>query len=297
MARRSDAHRRRQRRMAEAHSAQAQAIEAIAADLTVEDGESTGRRPLRRRDVLVGAAAGLGFGGLLSGLNWFDAQSRIDDEGTAEISADSAPPAAADSEAVIDSPVAAFEAQNPSELEGHRIASLSHRLGEISAPVLLVEYFSYTCPHCATYEALIEPQLIETFVDAGKVLMVARHRPFGSDAINGSRVAIAAAQQDPAAFWPMHSLLFERIGPMAENGYDWEDFGPLGEELGLDGELLVSAAQSDAASNLLQANLAEAGNLDVNATPTFFINGERKIGAGSLDEFISELNSAVAAAT
>ena len=84
---------------------------------------------------------------------------------------------------------------------------------------------------------------------------------------------------------------------MAENGYDWEDFGPLGEELGLDGELLVSAAQSDAASNLLQANLAEAGNLDVNATPTFFINGERKIGAGSLDEFISELNSAVAAAT
>ena len=179
----------------------------------------------------------------------------------------------------------------------HRIASRSHRLGEISAPVLLVEYFSYTCPHCATYEALIEPQLIETFVDAGKVLMVARHRPFGSDAINGSRVAIAAAQQDPAAFWPMHSLLFERIGPMAENGYDWEDFGPLGEELGLDGELLVSAAQSDAASNLLQANLAEAGNLDVNATPTFFINGERKIGAGSLDEFISELNSAVAAAT
>ena len=234
-------------------------------------------------------------GGLLGGLNWFDAQSRLSvpepifNAATPTSPIAGAPAAEPDTE-LGEKP---FIARSPEELDGHRHATLSHRLGDPGAPLLIVEYFSYTCPHCITFAAQIEPQVKESYIDTGQAVLVARHRPFDTNAISASRVAIAAAQQDPAAFWPMHYRLLNQIRAMAANGYSWEDFEPIGNELGLDGKLLVEAAQSDLTSEILQANISEASGLDVNGTPTFFLNGERKVGAGTLNEFLAAIEEAL----
>ena len=301
--RRFDSNARRRRRMAEMRSAFSSAPEQLGDVVPPETQDPRIGRRLRRRDVLVGVGAGVAVGGLLSGLNWFDAtadglNSAVPDEVVTISKLDDSPatPAAPTPQfAASTDPVVTevLSAQTLAELEGHRTARLSHRLGDPAAPLLLVEYFSYTCPHCATFAALIEPQVIESFVDTGQVLLVARHRPFGSDAINASRISIAAAKQDPAAFWPAHAKLFPTILAMADNGYDWDDFKPLADELALDADLLIEDAQSDYASNLLQANIAEASKLAVEGTPTFFLNGERRVGSGSLNEFLDAINQAL----
>ena len=258
----------------------------------------SGRQPrrLRRRDVVLGTGAGVLAGGLLAGLNWADAQSRL--TVPEPIAFDPPEPAApvastAPAEPAPDSGEKPFIAKTPEELDGHRHATLSHRLGDPGAPLLIVEYFSYTCPHCISFAALIEPQVKETYIDTGQALLVARHRPFDTNAISASRVSIAAAQQDPAAFWPMHYRLLSQIRQMAANGYSWEDFEPIGTELGLDGRLLVETVQSDLTSEILQANISEASGLDVNGTPTFFLNGERKVGGGTLNEFLASIEEAL----
>ena len=293
---RSGSRQRRQRRLAELH----RNLAAAPLEMDMPAAESagppmSGQRRLRRRDVLLGASAGVAGGGLLAGLNWFDAQSRrtVADPIAIEPLEIATPAATAvpgpDLTSEPESTEKPFIAQSPEELDGHRNATLSHRLGDPGAPLLLVEYFSYTCSHCISFAALIEPQVVETYVDTGQALLVARHRPFDTDAISASRVAIAAAAQDPAAFWPMHHLLLNRIRDMAANGYSWEEFEPIGAELGLDGKLLVEDAQSDATSEILQANISEASRLEVNATPTFFLNGERMVGSGSLNEFLAAI--------
>lgn len=256
-------------------------------------------RRLRRRDVFLGAGAGVVAGGLLGGLNWFDAQSRLTvpepifAPPTAATPIAGAPEPDPVSEPVPEPGEKPFIAKSPEELDGHRHASLSHRLGDPAAPLLIVEYFSYTCPACIAFAALIEPQVKETYVDTGKAVLVARHRPFDTNAIAASRVSIAAAQQDPAAFWPMHYRLLNEIRQMAANGYSWEDFEPIGNELGLDGSRLVEDTQSDWTSEILQTNISEASGLEVNATPTFFLNGERKVGGGKLNEFLAAIEEAL----
>ena len=297
MAGRSDARQRRRRRMAEVRTHAAPEQSKAVAPAAPAAPEPSGRRPrrLRRRDVLLGTGAGVLGGGLLSGLNWFDAQSRmrvpepIFDPPTPLAPIESTPEPDPESESA-EQP---FIAKSPEELDGHRHATRSHRIGDPGAPLLIVEYFSYTCPACIAFAALIEPQVKESYIDTGKAVLVARHRPFDTNAIAASRVSIAAAQQDPAAFWPMHYRLLNEIRAMAANGYSWEDFEPIGNELGLDGKLLVEDTQSDLTSKILQANMSEASGLEVNATPTFFLNGVRKVGGGKLNEFLAAIEEAL----
>jgi hypothetical protein len=256
-------------------------------------------RRLRRRDVFLGTGAGVVAGGLLGGLNWFDAQSRLTvPEPVFDTPVPAAPvPSGPEPEPESEPGEKPFIARSPEELDGHRHATLSHRLGDPGAPLLIVEYFSYTCPHCIIFAAQIEPQVKESYIDTGQAVLVARHRPFDTNAISASRVAIAASQQDPAAFWPMHYRLLNQIREMAANGYSWEDFEPIGNELGLDGGRLVEDAQSDLTSEILQANISEASGLEVNGTPTFFLNGERKVGSGTLNEFLAAIEEALGNAT
>lgn len=290
---RSDARQRRRRRMAEL-SARGDAGSTVTA--ATASGQSIAQpRRLRRRDVFLGAGAGVVAGGLLGGLSWFDAQSRLTVPEPIF-----APPTAATPIAGVPEPEPTTEpgekpfiAKSSEELDGHRHATYSHRLGDPAAPLLIVEYFSYTCPACIAFAALIEPQVKESYVDTGKAVLVARHRPFDTNAIAASRVSIAAAQQDPAAFWPMHYRLLNEIRQMAANGYSWEDFEPIGNELGLDGKRLVEDTQSDWTSEILQTNISEASGLEVNATPTFFLNGERKVGGGKLNEFLAAIEEAL----
>lgn len=293
---RSDARQRRRRRMAEVRT-RAAADQTGAAAPAPDQSRAEPRR-LRRRDIFLGTGAGIVAGGLLGGLNWFDAQSRLSvPEPTFDAPIPAAPVAGAPGpDTEPESGEKPFIARSPEELDGHRHATLSHRLGDPGAPLLIVEYFSYTCPHCITFAAQIEPQIKESYIDTGQAVLVARHRPFDTNAISASRVAIAAAQQDPAAFWPMHYRLLNQIRQMAANGYSWEDFEPIGNEFGLDGKLLVEAAQSDRTSEILQANISEASGLEVNGTPTFFLNGKRKVGSGSLNEFLAAIEEALGSA-
>lgn len=56
-----------------------------------------------------------------------------------------------------------------------RAASGAFVVGNPKAPVLLVEYLSYTCPHCAAFSAESKPELKDRLVRSGRVRIELRH--------------------------------------------------------------------------------------------------------------------------
>ena len=62
-------------------------------------------------------------------------------------------------------------------------------LGPVDAPVTLIEYASYTCPHCATFHASVFKDLKRDYIDTGKVHFIYREVYFDRYGLWASMVA------------------------------------------------------------------------------------------------------------
>ncbi len=139
--------------------------------------------------------------------------------------------------------------------------------GAVMARVTIVEFSDFQCPHCGHAHPILR-QLLHEF--EGDVRLVFRSYPLPGHprAQPAARAAIAAGNQDK--FWEMADLLFEHQDTLED-----ADLDRFATELGLD----VARFHADMASAETQARIdadRDAGHaLDVEGTPTFFINGRR----------------------
>jgi NhaA family Na+:H+ antiporter len=146
-----------------------------------------------------------------------------------------------------------------------------HVLGVADAPITLVEYGSYDCPHCrAANERIVgvRDQLGE------RLRYVFRHRP-----IPGSDIARRAAELveragDPERFWAAHVELMTRSQTLTE-----DDLRAVAGDLGLAQEDPKAAEESARrAKARVDADVASARASGVMFTPSFFINRRRYDG-------------------
>ncbi|HEV2043699.1 MAG TPA: Na+/H+ antiporter NhaA, partial [Sphingomicrobium sp.] len=142
-----------------------------------------------------------------------------------------------------------------------------HLLGDPDAPIMLVEYGSYACPHCrAAHERIVD--LRDQLGD--RVSHVFRHRP-----VPDNELAIRAAELAELAgahgkFWKAHVALMTRSADLRE-----EDLEAVARELGLP---VVSPTAAKRAARRVRRDVQNAEASGVRLTPTFFINGRRYDG-------------------
>ena len=91
-----------------------------------------------------------------------------------------------------------------------------------------------------------------------------------------AKAAVSAGKQ--GNYWGMASLLYENH-PMNE-----EDLTPLVEKLGLDKQKFYKDINSQAVANKVQEDIAKSYEQNVDATPTMFVNGEKKLGIMSYSD-------------
>ena len=146
-----------------------------------------------------------------------------------------------------------------------------HVLGPESAPITLVEYGSYACPHCRSAN---EPIAAVRDRLGDRMRYVFRHRP-----LTGSDIARRAAELAERArgfgnFWDAHIELMTRSEILTE-----ADIAAVEAELGLEREDPEDAEQSARrARERVEEDEASARASGVLFTPTFFINGRRYDG-------------------
>ncbi|WP_051293465.1 DsbA family protein [Pseudoduganella violaceinigra] len=155
---------------------------------------------------------------------------------------------------------------------GARAEAIPNLRGAQDAPVTILVFSAFACQYCAETRAALEQVLAQY---PGKVNLVYKHFPLGADAgaYLPHEAALAAGEQ--GKFWEMHDALFAHQGQLA----DRTGIEALARSLHLDPLRFDAALDSRRGAARIQADVAEANALKVQATPTFYIGGYKFEGA------------------
>ena len=129
-----------------------------------------------------------------------------------------------------------------------------HVLGPSQAPITLVEYGSYACPHCRSANeriAEVRDQL------GDRLRYVFRHRPLTGSDIARRAAELAERAGDPDRFWKAHIELMTRSETLTE-----DDLVTVASDLGLAQE---DAQEAEAAARRAKARV-EADELSARAS-------------------------------
>ena len=180
------------------------------------------------------------------------------------------------------------EAQSAGAADFDRVPDMSR--GDPEAPVTVIEYASFTCPHCATFHARVLPQLQEAFIDTGQVYWIKREVYFDRP---GLWAGMLARCGDDSRYFPMVDLIYETQREWAgssDPAVIAENLRRLGRRTGLTDEevdaCLMDAEQAQAMVAVYQHHANADG---ISGTPSFVINGERHSNM-SLEAFTTLLN-------
>lgn len=161
-------------------------------------------------------------------------------------------------------------------------------LGDAKAPVTLVEYSDFECPVCRNLHDVLRGILPNY---AGKLRVVFKDFPIEQLHPWARTAAIAgrcAYQQNPAAFWKMYDLIYDNQ-ELISAANAWTKMTEYATQSGVEPDTLKSCMASAEAAAAVNASSANGQLLEVNSTPTVFINGRRLIGADQrlLEQYIN----------
>ena len=163
-------------------------------------------------------------------------------------------------------------------------------LGLAKAPVAIVEYASMSCPHCAGFEQNVFPMLKSKYIDTGKVRFVFREFPLDVKAVAASMLARCIAGDDAGKYFGAVEALFKAQDQLMEHTTDI--LKQIGKQLAGMREAAVETCVRDQMLDKLKADQKYAfETLKVDATPTFFVNGEKLRGAMSFEELDQKIRA------
>lgn len=157
-------------------------------------------------------------------------------------------------------------------------------IGDIDAPVVVIEYADFTCKYCGVFAENTLPALMEEYVDAGHVRIEWRDAPVLSDhSITTAIAARAAAEQ--GLFWEFYELLYAHT--YAEVGdYSRETLvGLAGTVNGLDVDAFTAALDAPELAEAVRQEGAQSRAIGVTATPTFVVGDQVIQGAQPIETF------------
>ncbi len=163
-------------------------------------------------------------------------------------------------------------------------------LGPEKAPVTIVEYASMSCPHCAAFEENVFPMLKSKYIDSGKVRFVFREFPLDIKAAAASMLARCVADGDAGKYFSAVEQLFKQQDQLMDQ--TTATLKLIGAQDGMSEQAVEACEKDQALLDKLKADQEFAYNeLKVDATPTFFINGEMSKGAMSFEELDQKIRS------
>lgn len=158
-------------------------------------------------------------------------------------------------------------------------------IGDVDAPLVMIEFSDYRCPYCALYATETQPELIKKHVDTGKLRIEWRDTPiFGEQSLDAAVAARAAGEQ--GMFLEYNRAIFNESTGSGHTDLPRERLVEIAKEVGVPNlEKFAADLDSPQLLQLVQTDYEEAVMIGVNSTPTFVLNSGALRGAYPLETF------------
>ena len=148
----------------------------------------------------------------------------------------------------------------------------SPHLGDLSAPITIIDFSDFQCYLCARYVKETEPIIYETYIKTGKVNLVFKHLPNrGSDSM-GAAIA-AQCTNDQGKFWEYHKILYTNQKPIDSGWVSKDNLKKFASKItGLNMSNFNSCLDSEKYKSLVEKDIAfGSSSLGFQDTPSFII--------------------------
>lgn len=148
-------------------------------------------------------------------------------------------------------------------------------LGNPDASVEVVEYASFTCPHCRNFAETVYPKIKANYIDTGKIHFVYREVYFDRFGLWAGMVARCGGGM---RYFGIADMIYEKQKEWTQGqpAQIAENLKTIGKTAGLSGDELDACLSDEAKAKALVKVFEDTTKADdVNATPTFIINGQK----------------------
>ncbi len=183
---------------------------------------------------------------------------------------------------------------------GKLVRDDSYSLGNKDSKAVLVEFLDFQCEACRAAYPVTKRVLAEY---GDKVRFVQRYFPLPGHKNGKIAAQAAAAAGEQGKYWEMQEKLFENQEIWGSDqravsqSQAFEIFKGYARELSLDEAKFTESVKSEKFMDVIKRDIADGEALNVNSTPTFFLNGEMLRGVPRYEELKGKIDKLLGEAT
>ena len=144
--------------------------------------------------------------------------------------------------------------------------------------VVMIEYASASCPHCAAFANDVFPALKKEYIDTNKIRFVLREFPHNDAGLAGFMLARSLPKD---AYFPVLEVMFKTQAEWLPNPHD--GLLNIAKQAGITQEKFDAILKDEALAKAILEVRAQGEKFGVTGIPTFFINGEMLNGEQKIE--------------
>ncbi len=186
------------------------------------------------------------------------------------------------------------QAQDANDAAGKMLAAASplgdRVLGDADAPVVMVEYASATCPHCAEFHAKVLPLIKAEYIDTGKIRFIFREFPLDQAALGASMLARCVPEDK---YFATLDLMFRRQAIWMK-GDKAAELLKVTQMAGMDKAGFDACLnRAEVAKAIVESSRQAAKDFGIKGTPAIFVNGQMIDGHKEMADVKAAIDAAI----
>jgi protein-disulfide isomerase len=172
-------------------------------------------------------------------------------------------------------------------------------LGSTTAPVVMEVWGDFQCPVCGQHSLRVEPSLVNGYVFPGKLRIV--HHDIDILGRGGDESRLPAiggvCANEQGRYWAYNHWVFENQQGENQGAFKRDRVIQIAAAAGLDRSAFTACLDGQAATDAFAATQAQGQQLEINQTPTMFLNGTRYAGLKTPEAWAALIDAELARAS
>jgi protein-disulfide isomerase len=168
-------------------------------------------------------------------------------------------------------------------------------MGKDTAPLVVIEYASLSCPHCAHFSNSVLPELEKRYIETGKIRYILRQFPLNEAALKGAMLLDCVGAQDEKKYYTFSRVLFDAQSKWAFDANYMSGLETIASVGGLTKDQFMNCMNNtDRETRILRAKKDTMDNLKIPHTPYIYVGDEIYEGDRTIEQLSAFIDAKLA---